>query len=151
MTRVAIREEEWHEARPEIALLVGEHWKEIARDHAAVPLDPDWERYREINYAGKLAVVTARAEGKLVGYFIGIVDTHLHYQTTAYGWADVFYLTPKYRKGLTGYRLLSKAVEACERRGAVKLSFGTKVHKDMGILLERLGFKETERLFTKVK
>lgn len=144
--------EHWRNFQPELRPLLYAHWCEIARDHEAVPLDPDWDRYLAMADAGCLSAVTARLGpgGPLVGYHIAIVSGHLHYGSTLHGITDVYYLAPEHRKGFAGIRLFKAVDTELERIGVVKRITGTKVHLDMGPLLQRLGYRLTEHVYTKI-
>ena len=147
---VTFQVERFKDFYTELFPLVCEHWTEIALDHEAVPLEPDWERYVKLDEAGSLSVVTARAGAELVGYHIAVISGHLHYKGTLHGVTDVYFLKPEHRKGFTGIRLFKTVGAEMKRLGVVKLITGTKVHLDMGRLLERLGYRETERTYTKI-
>jgi L-amino acid N-acyltransferase YncA len=134
----------------EMGPLLQDHWEEIALDHHEVPLAPDWERYFDLDDKGSLSVVTARADGEMVGYHVAVITPHLHYKNTLHGITDVYYLKPSYRQGFTGIRLFKAVNDEMRRRGVVKLITGTKLHHDMGRIFERMGYRETERVFTKI-
>lgn len=142
--------ESFRALQPELVELTRHHWREIALDHDKVPLDPCWERYYDLEDRGVLCVVTAREDGRLVGYHITIVSPHLHYGSTLHGITDVYFVLPSHRKGFTGIRLLKEVEAEMKRRGVVKLITGTKRHLDLGVLFERLGYRETERVYTKI-
>jgi hypothetical protein len=97
-----------------------------------------------------LAIVTARQEGRLVGYVAAIINTHLHYASTKFGTLDVFWLAPDVRKSVNGVGLFTAIEEELKRRGVVKMIGQTKLGPhDVGLIFEFLGWTETERLFTK--
>ena len=125
------------------------HWQEIAQD-ADIPLVPDHATYSALDQAGQLHVVTARTpDGTLAGYWVGIIRPHLHYATTLHALTDVYWLVPDQRRGIAGY-LLFKAVEmTLRKRGVVKVITATKIYQDVSQLFARLGYRETERVFTK--
>lgn len=125
------------------------HWEEIALDRAKVPLNPDIDTFRLLEEAGLLLIVTARDGGKMVGYHVSIVRPHLHYKQSLTAYADMYFIHPDYRQGMTGVRLFKFLEQELRERGVDRIYQGTKVHKDMGRLFERLGYKETERLFVK--
>jgi L-amino acid N-acyltransferase YncA len=142
--------ESWAQYYPDAASLWEDHWLEIAHDHEAVPLDVDHNQYVALDHAGHLHIVTARDHGILVGYHLSIVKPHLHYRSTLHAFVDVYYLAKEYRQGLVGYKLFQIAERTLRELGVRKILSGTKMHKDMSRLFERLGYAETERLWTKV-
>lgn len=125
------------------------HWEEIALDRAKVPLNPDVDTFRVLEEAGLLLIVTARDGEKMVGYHVTIVRPHLHYKQSLTAYADMYFIHPDYRQGMTGVRLFKYLERVLRERGVDRIYQGTKLHKDMGRLFERLGYKETERLFVK--
>jgi GNAT superfamily N-acetyltransferase len=144
--------EPWEAYFPECQALWVQHWCEVALDQAAVPLDPDLERYQAYADAGHLFILSMRDAGKLVGYFVGIVSGHLHYKSTRMCFTDLFYLLPAYRKGLAGVRLFREAETALRARGVRRIQTATKLHAhlDMSRLLERLGYTRVEAAYHKL-
>lgn len=125
------------------------HWQEIALDRAKVPLNPDVDTFRALEDAGLLLIVTARDGEKMVGYHVSIVRPHLHYKQSLTAYADMYFIHPDYRQGMTGVRLFKYLEERLRERGVERIYQGTKLHKDVGRLFERLDYKETERLYVK--
>lgn len=140
----------WADVKGEMAPMFERHWREIALNHAEVPLDIDHARYDALAAAGALHVVTARDETGLIGYHIAIISTHLHYKSTLHGITDVYYVAPEKRQGFTGIRLFQAVERELKARGVRKLFTGTKLHLDMGPLFERLGYTAVERLYSKL-
>jgi L-amino acid N-acyltransferase YncA len=142
--------ERWAVFHKEAAPLFVEHWKEIALNHEAVPLDIAWDKYAALDEAGHLHVLTARRDGELVGYHIAVVTGHLHYRGTLHGITDVYWIAPAYRTGRTGLRMFQAVERELKKLGVRKLFTATKLHLDQGALFEFLGYKPTERLYTKL-
>jgi len=138
------------DCRTEIEGLLYEHWLEVARDHDVIPLDPDWSEYERLDASGELHLVICRLDGHVIGYYVTIIRPHLHYKSTLHGFVDVYFLKKEYRHGKIGMQLFVEAEKALKQRGVVKLFSGTKTHLDVSPLFERLGWKTTETLFTKV-
>jgi len=125
------------------------HWQEIALDKAKVPLNPDVDTFRLLEDAGLLLIVTARDGEKMVGYHVSVVRPHLHYKHSLSAYADMYFIHPDYRQGMTGVRLFKYLEEQLRKKGVERVFQSTKLHKDVGKLFERLGYKETERLYVK--
>lgn len=125
------------------------HWQEIALDKAKVPLNPDVDTFRLLEDVGLLLIVTARDGEKMVGYHVSIVRPHLHYKHSLSAYADMYFIHPDYRQGMTGVRLFKYLEEQLREKGVERVFQSTKLHKDVGKLFERLGYKETERLYVK--
>ncbi len=148
MTTFAI--EAWPDIRDEMLPVLVEHWHEVALDHAAVPLDIDGKRYDALHEQGALRILAARKDGVLIGYHVAIISTHLHYASTLCGFTDVYFVKPEHRSGRLGLRLF-EAVEAdLKAKGVKKLFTGVKLHIDQSRLMEHLGYRRTEYLYTKM-
>ena len=126
------------------------HWHEIARDKELLWLNPDEEKYARLDQAGMLCLVTGRAGERLVGYFLWILTPHPHYKHVLVAQEDLHFLLPEYRQGLTGYRLLMRARTEAKARGAQVLAYREKIGHVHPALMERLGAKPTDIVYTEV-
>lgn len=141
--------EAWPDAAAEIMPLWDAHNAEVAAKDDKARLAPDLDRYMALHLAGKLHIVVAREAGAVIGYLFAAVETHLHRRNTLCAFYDLYYVKPEHRRGWTGIHLFKEAERSLKARGVVKLHTGTKLWKDVGRLFERMGWDETERLFTK--
>jgi len=145
--------EKWRDVLPEMEPILVQHWHEIALGHAKVPLDIARDKYQEFCDAGVLHIVTARDDGKLIGYHVAIVSGHLHYQGTKHGITDVYFILPEYRTGYVGIRLFRRVEQEMKAMGVVKLVTAAKLHTAngrTGRLFEFLGYNAAETVFTKL-
>ena len=126
------------------------HWEEVAMNKNEIKLNPDFKTYEQYQIDGSLHIVVMREDGELAGYHISIVKPHLHYLQSLSAFTDVYYVSPKHRKGRAGLRLFQEVEKTLKARGVQKIFTGTKKHLDMSRLLEYLGYKSTETLFTKL-
>lgn len=126
------------------------HWEEIALDKDKIALEPDIDTFRHLEAAGALHVVVARDEvQQVVGYHVSVVRPHLHYRSSLTAYVDMYFIHPDHRRGRVGIKLFLYAEQTLRELGVQRIYTGTKLHKDMGRLLEFIGHKETERLYTK--
>jgi hypothetical protein len=116
----------------EIQPLIENHWSEIAINQDNIKLNPDWDTYYKLESLGMIKLYTARADGKLVGYFTVVVTKGLHYIDHLFAATDVIYIAPEYRKGRAGYGLIK-----------------TKDHAPFDKLLESMDYNLAERLYQK--
>ena len=114
------------------------------------PLAPDYEAYRRLANAGMLRCITVRADEEVIGYAIFIVQPHLHYMTCKTAFEDIYYIRPDFRKGRVGIRLFKYAEEVLKGIGVNRIIMHTKIHMDNSKLFEYLGYKWTDKLFTKI-
>ena len=124
------------------------HWEELALNKDKVPLDPQYDIYLARDARGEVLSVTAREDGKLMGYFVGFIAPGLHYKTCLTCTMDIFYVHPDHRGGGTGWHLFKTAEAELKRRGVQRLFVGSKLHKDASWLFERLGYEEVERYYS---
>lgn len=116
------------------------------------PLMPDYEAYGRLHMAGMLRCITARAAdtNELIGYALFIVQPHLHYMTCKTAFEDIYFLKKEHRLGRTGIRLFQFAEEALRADGVNRIIMHTKIHLDNSRLFEYLGYKHTDKLYTKI-
>lgn len=114
------------------------------------PLAPDYDAYKRLANAGMLRCITVRADEEVIGYAIFIVQPHLHYMTCKTAFEDIYYIRPDFRKGRVGIRLFKYAEEVLKGIGVNRIIMHTKVHMDNSKLFEYLGYKWTDKLFTKI-
>lgn len=127
------------------------HWAEAALDKDVIKLSIMPENYYACDEKGILHIVTARHEGKMVGYFIANVVIHPHYKEAGLmAFTDMYFIHPDFRKGGTGAKLLIEVERTLRERGVVKLYISTKVHEDKSALLKALGYKPADLSFTKL-
>jgi GNAT superfamily N-acetyltransferase len=134
---------------PELMYLLPLHYEELALNKDKVPLDPQYEVYRERDAAGAVLFVTLRDAGELVGYFIGFIAPGLHYQTCLTCTMDIFYLRKDKRTGSGGVRLFRFVEAELKRRGVQRWFMGSKVHADASALFKRIGAAPVETYYSK--
>lgn len=107
--------------------------------------DPDWEAYFARERMGDLVVWTARTvpTNVLVGYIIWQTWRGLHNRATRFANADVVYLAPEYREGMTGYKFLKTGIAFIRPMVDIVRVETNDLYEQgrMGIPLKRLGFR----------
>lgn len=94
-------------------------------------------------------VMTAREEGELVGYAVYILGSHPHYKDIKIATQDLLYLHPDHRKGLAGVRFIKFQEKCLKVMGIDRIFQSTKRSRDLSNLYERLGYRETDIMFSK--
>lgn len=147
---ITYQQESLVSCKEDASWLLEQHWEEIALNQNVIKLNPDWDAYFDLEDKGILKVFTARTEDKLVGYFVVICRSHLHYKDHLFAFNDVLYLHKDYRKGFTGAKLMKFAEKCLKEDGISVLVVNTKRHKPFDILLSWLGYKHVENVYTKL-
>lgn len=129
--------------------LIRLHWEEIAVNKDKIKLNPDWNAYHALEQNQRLKIFTARSEEELVGYFVVITGSNLHYKDHVFAVNDILYLKKEYRKGRTGIKLIKFAEKYLRDDGVSVLNINTKVHKPFDVLMEHMGFGLVERVYSK--
>jgi N-acetylglutamate synthase-like GNAT family acetyltransferase len=120
--------------------LVYAHWQELGLDLDLV-IDPDIAKMKAMEDIGMFKVLTAREDGRLVGYLLAVVSVHLHYRSSPPMFiVDAYYVPPEWRFG-TGARMFFYARSVAKQLGTIKMYVSCKVHKDHRKFFEALGFK----------
>jgi GNAT superfamily N-acetyltransferase len=150
MAAVEIRVERYADVIGEIRPLLEQHYQEIASFKEAIPLDPDYDRYQDLELAGALVIIAARREGRLVGYSIFFLAPHPHYKSTIFAGNDIVFLRPEERSGGLGVRLIRESERIVRELGAKQISWHIKPVNDFSPLLERLGYARHEIIMAKL-
>lgn len=143
--------ETWADSVQEMREIWPEHYASLALNQNEIKLACDEAKYEQGEASGNLIVITAREDGAMVGYYYGMLLTHLHYKDAGLMcYTDVYWLKPEHRKGGAGAKFMIAVQQILKFRGVVKMYMSTKVHQDNGALFERLGMKLSDRVFTKL-
>lgn len=148
---VSFQHESWDAlSRDASELIFPQHWRALALDQDRIHLSVDNELYSKCDKRGLLYVVTARNNSLLVGYIFFWVMLHPHYKDFGLqASTDAFFVLPQYRIGGLGARMLMAAEALLRERGVKKVSISVKLHEDHSDVIEALGWKPTDKVFTK--
>jgi len=137
------------ESFKEIILLFQDHYEEISllKDYE---LKPDYGVYFKIEDNKALELILCKDNNSIIGYIVFVVTKHLHYIDCILATEDIYYLKPEYRKGRTAIKMFKFAEEYLKTKNVNMIRYGTKVHSDNSSLFEYLGYKFTEKVFTKM-
>ena len=113
-------------------------------------LDPDYDAYRTMAKAGMLRCITCRNDDELIGYIIFFIHPNLHYRSCKTATEDIYFVKKEYRKGRVGIKLFQYAEQVLRHCGVQRIVVNTKVHLDNSRLFEYLGFRLTDKVFTKI-
>ena len=115
-------------------------WNETEPHGDVYPFDMDFDTYFELERKGMLAVYVARVEGTLIGAHWWMVTPNLRRRTVLHATSDCILLSPAWRNGWTGYKLLTGSEPGLKRIG-VKIARVTVASKyNLDPLLKRAGY-----------
>ena len=132
----------------EMKPLILKHWQEVSWYKDKIPYSPDWDKYYAMEDAGMLHIVTARDEGKLVGYYVSVVNSGLHYSETKFAMCDALFVDPDYRGGTTAYKMFKFAFSELKELGVQCISLHMKTDFPFDKLCEKLGMQKQEYLYS---
>lgn len=141
--------EPWSSVWPELQPLWNEHWEQVALNRDTIKLNVDMEAYANYEAQGALHVLVVREDGKVIGYHLSIIRTHLHYKDSLNAFTDVYFLDHAHQGSTVGVKMFKEVEKSLRARGVEKMFTGTKVSLDRGDLFEHLGWTLTEKLYTK--
>jgi len=135
----------WNEAM-ELAM---QHWCETEAYRHGQGFNPKYERYEYFARMGLFFVVTARDEGRMVGYFSAYVTPSMHTQQML-GTEDTFFLLPEYRKGRNAIAFYKVIEEEFIKRGVVEAGMTAKLSNPAACkILKYLGYQEVSMQYSK--
>ncbi len=141
--------ERWGTFYPDGKDIFPQHHRELALYPNQIPLSIDEAKYEVLDKADILLILTARDEGKLVGYALWFLMPHPHYSASGpMALQDMYYVLPEYRNG-TGARLLRLSEAEYRKRGCIKAIASCKAHQDHRKLFELMGWELSD--YTMVK
>jgi GNAT superfamily N-acetyltransferase len=118
-----------------------------------MPMKPDVDRYGFAEKIGVLFTLTARIDGKLVGYYVAVVQSSLHYADFIQAQTDIPYVHPDVRHRGIGVRLFLTAEKKLKQRGVKFWQMGSKLdsdlHPSMDRALKHLGFAPSDLIYSK--
>jgi GNAT superfamily N-acetyltransferase len=130
--------------------LMHDHWRECSIDHDEVPLNPNWELAATMERQGTLHTFALYEDKKLIGYATFEVAPHLMFKSTRYAWNTGIYVDPKHRKGNAGLKLFAEAEKMLVNQGVRKLVYSAPDTSPLHKLLQKAGYRPSERYYTKV-
>lgn len=132
----------------ELKPLLNEHWEEIAWYKDKISYVPSYDKYYALEDAGVLHIVIARDEGKIIGYYVSMVNYSLHYMNTKFAVNDILFIHPDYRGGSAAYRMFKFAFKELKKIGVDCITIHMKTDFPFDRLCESLGMKKQEYLYS---
>jgi predicted acetyltransferase len=137
------------DVKEEIAATLAVYHEEVFAFKDAVDLAPDWDTYLKMEQIGILNILTARLEGRLVGYIVSTIIPHTHYKNNTFSISDVFYINPTIRGEGIGLGLLEAAEAVYREKGVDLMHITLKKDRPSDSLMKRFGAEEAETTYAK--
>ncbi len=147
---VTYQAEKFTAIRPEIEPHVAAHWQFAASNQEDFGMDVDWALYESLCRSGKLHVITARRGSDLIGYFGCLVGTHPHRKGVLTATSVFLYVAPDPIRGLIMRGVLVESLRYFSGLGVKLYSYRSKNSHNIGKLLEKIGFKPIETVYSMV-
>lgn len=123
------------------------HYSEIAH-FKDIELDPDIDRYLEMEKADCIRLFTARElGGKLLGYSVYVLFHAPHYRQSKQASQDVLFIYPESRG--FGRSFIKWCDEQLTLDGVQVVSHHVKVAHNFGPMLEKMGYEMVEYIYVK--
>lgn len=144
--------EPWSRLWSEGQQLFHQHYEELALHKDIMPMGLDNNFYSDLEHKRFLLVVTARRNGRLIGYFMAIILAHHPHNKDAgkVATTDFFYISPEERYGGAGAKLLRAAEQALKAQGVKKATISTKAKFASRELMETMGWEHTDLVFQRI-
>jgi len=136
--------------KDEMLSLLDEHYEELTLNKHVVKLNPNWNEYDRREKSGKFVYLTARDDGKLVGYSAWFVDYHIHYADLKVAMNDVIFLKKEYRQGMAGIKLIKYSEKIVKELNVNKIAWHIKESNDFRPILQRMGYIEEDIIVGKI-
>ena len=104
-------------------------------------LSPRWDQYNEVERQGALVLLTARDEGKLVGYSLYFIGQHRHFDSLKVAENDLLYVAEPHRHKAAWF--LRYAEKTLKTLGVGHISYHCGKN-NLSAILERLGYADVQ-------
>lgn len=145
---ITYQEEDPRDFLDEAKPILDAYYKDLIPEHS-LPFEPNLEQYFNAYDCGNLVCITCRDDGKLVGVSAFFLLPYLYSRLHRIAIEDLYYVCESHRKGSIGIRLLKEAEKVLKFNGASIINVVSKAHQDRTTLYERLGYRYTEKHFSK--
>lgn len=133
----------------EILPLIRRDWEENGVDHESTPLVLDYDRYLNYDLVGILQLVTARANGALIGFVMAYVHPHIDHAETVWAQLTWYWVYPEYRGTGIGQGMVEAMLGYLARGGVKVVEASEKLRARHG-LFEKLGFAPVDTVYRRV-
>ncbi len=109
----------------------------------------DHDQFTSLDEAGKLQVVTAREDGKLVGFHISMVLNDIFYKHILTAYVCFYYLKPESRGKGNGASMFAFADNGFKDLSVERIFMSRKIYMKNEKLFDSLDYTKIEETYTK--
>lgn len=131
-------------ARGELEQFKNAQWSEMAQGFGGVEVDIRWESYLAADNAGLAYLLTARDEGRMIGYFGAMIGQMRSAKATKVAASVPYYVEPRPNRGIVLRRLFKTAAVDMKAMGVSLFKITTHPWASAAVLLEAEDFKLIE-------
>ncbi|MFA7278770.1 MAG: GNAT family N-acetyltransferase [Sterolibacterium sp.] len=143
--------ERWATFYPECIALFDAHNTEVGESPTDMPFDPDIDSIAALDAADQLQIVTARKDGKLVGYCMFTIGNSLQSKGVLCGTQAAYYLKKENRPSGLGIKLYLESLTHLKARGVKNVYPHHWLRGDspkLKTFFERIGAVELEHVYS---
>lgn len=148
---VDIKLEKVSENIDELMSIFEEHYNELEdKKDVLFPFNFNWEYYDKMEKKDSLIFVSARKNGKLIGYCISFIMPsffNCHLWTC---FTHIFYVKKSERKNLAGLKMVNFLENVLEKMDITEWFAGNRLNFDLSLFYKRKGFEPLEFLHRKI-
>ncbi len=144
-----LEEENLSDCLDELKPLLAKHYLEVAAYQDKIALDPDYDRYLQMEKMDLTRTFVLRADGAVVGYWVFFLTPHPHYKQDRYAVNDIVYVEPEYRTPGITPRCFQAVEDALVASGASVITYHMKTYKPFERMLSSMGYDHLEALYGK--
>lgn len=146
---IELRTFSYKEQLPHLQELFVEHWEEIASDKQSRQLNPANEYFIALEEVNHLLCVGVFDGDKIVGYSVNVLAPDTHDCTKLLCMNDALYLSPNYRQGTRGIRLIKETEKQAKNRGIYGVLWHAKPNTSLDLLLDKMNYNVKDLLYIK--
>jgi len=132
--------EQLQQVLPELDPLLRDQWDEM-QTVEGLKFSPNYMLYIYLETINQALLMTARDEGKLVGFLGVLLKQHPHAQETLNAYEETFYLKPEYRKSGAGRKMIKFMLAALQSQRVHSFYIHENDTIPTGKLYKSMGFK----------
>jgi hypothetical protein len=133
----------FHLVAGEIAPNVARHYREMTDGDDYGPPNIDWDTYIQASVNGQCMTVTARDNGKLIGYSVYVIGNNPRYKHIIEADSNGIFLEKEYRGKINFFKEADKFLKKIAHETNYTLS-----DERVGKMLERNGYKSSYKIWS---